>query len=155
MNYNDIIKSATQKLKQAYPDLPVYASETIEGYKAPCFFINIYPVKTTYETLNIAEVTLILVISFFSDTEDSVQNNNMLYDLRNLFKLKLKVNDRHLTISDADCEVIGDTYLNNYNSHIALELTYKEFIGEEDEHDLMGTVETQLIVNNDERKVVI
>lgn len=135
VDYNDIIKAATMRLTKSFV-YPVYASETTEGYKAPCFFVDLLPVSTVYETSNIAETTMTLIVTFFNDSDNSIENRTVLMDLRRAFRLKLHVDDRYLNITESTAQMIGDTTENKYMSSIAFDIVYKEDISEKVEHEV-------------------
>ena len=155
IEYNDIIKAATMVLAKKFPNIPVYASETIEGYKPSCFFVELLPIETVYETLNIAQTTLTLVISYFSETNNGIENRNMIMQIKRAFGLKLQVGKRHLTLEKSTSEVVGDVDLDKRVFHTGFDITYKEFTDQlEEKCEVARELQQRITVENSEKRSV-
>lgn len=123
ITYTDIAKSVTTVLNNAFPNIPVYADDVTEGYKTPCFFIGLYPVSSTTETVNISSTTLLIVVSYFADTKNSIVNLNTMQQIKKVFGITLNVGNRKLLISNSETEKVnddGDVF------DFSFSITYKE-----------------------------
>lgn len=107
IDFTDIVKSVIDVLKSDFK-LPVYANEVKEGYKEPCFFVRIYPVSSDTETRNHMRTDLRIEVSYYSDTDDTVANMEIVQRIRKAFGITLKTNDRTLTIHDTEVDKIDD-----------------------------------------------
>ncbi len=107
IDFTEIVKAVTFVLKDKF-NLPVYANEIKEGYKKPSFFVRIYPVSSDTETKNYMRTDLRIEVSYYSDTKDTVNNMQVVSDIRKAFGITLKVGDRTLTIYDTEVDQIDD-----------------------------------------------
>lgn len=143
VQYTDIAKSVTKVLKDNFK-LPVYGDEITEGYKTPSFFVGMYPISSTTQTKNYALTETMIVVSYFSNTKDSVKNYKMMNDLKRAFGLVLKVENRNFTIKNVEIEKAGD---DNDIFQFSFSISYHELMNFDVEPEVMR----ELIHNN--RKV--
>ena len=76
--YQDIAKAVTMVIKDTFPDVPIYGDEVREGYKTPSFFIDIMPVTSINHTKSIKEEQLLITVSYFSHTTESLNNYRVM-----------------------------------------------------------------------------
>lgn len=131
--YTDVIKSVTKVLKDNF-GLPVYGDEVKEGYKTPSFFVGMFPISSTTITKNYVQTELMIVVSYFSGTNDSVKNFKMMNDLKRAFGLVLKVENRRFTIRDIEIEKAGE---DNDIFQFTFSINYHELMNFEEEPEVM------------------
>lgn len=138
--YQDIAKAVTIVIKEAFPNAIVYGDEVREGYKNHSFFIGIMPVNSINHTKSIKEEQLLITVSYFSDTTESLKNYQVMRQLKVAIGQVLCVDNRRLTIQEMTTEKVGEdgdiyqiTFDINYfvlannepQSDIAKEIIYK------------------------------
>ena len=106
--YQDIARSVTIIIKEAFPNAIVYGDEVREGYKKPSFFIGIMPVSSINHTKSIKEEQLMITISYFSDTTESLKNYQVMQQLNVAIGQVLCVDNRRLTIQEMTTEKVGE-----------------------------------------------
>lgn len=136
IGYHDILKAVVETLHSIYPNIPVYGDQVTEGYKMPCFFIQILPIESETETKNFLTTQLMIVISYFSACKDNLENLKVMSKIKRQFGISLYVEDRHFTIRDSTTEKT-DTEVHQFSFNII----YKELINFEEENELIKTIE--------------
>lgn len=141
INFTDIVKSVIDVLKSNF-NLPVYANEVKEGYKEPCFFVRIYPVSSDVETKNYMSTDLRIEVSYYSDTDDTVENMMVVQTMRKVFGVTLKVGDRTLTIHDTEVESIDDDIY-----EFTFSTSYLELVNFDTEPEVATTLHIRKVEN--------
>lgn len=141
LKQTDILKAVEHKIKQFDKNAKVYSGEVIEGYTRPCFFIDAIPITRRQEMANRYEVTMLVVISYFSDTLKKNVNYDFLDELLISFKGVLPIKDKVLTINEFNLDEIGKSEFN-----LSLSLKYKDTIdiGTESNKEIAREVYTRL-----------
>ena len=106
--YQDIAKAVTMVIKETFPDVPIYGDEVREGYKTPSFFIGIMPVSSINHTKSIKEEQLLITVSYFSNTRESLKNYRVMQELKVAFGQVLSVDNRRFTIQETNTEKVGE-----------------------------------------------
>ena len=106
--YQDIAKAVTMVIKKAFPGVPIYGDEVREGYKTPSFFIGIMPVSSINHTKSIKEEQLLITVSYFSNTTESLKNYRVMQELKTAFGQVLSVDNRKFTIQETNTEKVGE-----------------------------------------------
>lgn len=106
--YQDIAKAVTMVIKEAFPSVPIYGDEVREGYKTPSFFIGIMPVSSINHTKTIKEEQLLITVSYFSNTTESLKNYRVMQELKAAFGQVLSVDNRKFTIQETNTEKVGE-----------------------------------------------
>lgn len=138
--FQDIARAVTMVIKEAFPNAIIYGDEVREGYKKPSFFIGIMPVTSINHTKSIKEEQLMITVSYFSDTAESLKNYQVMQQLKVAIGQMLCVDNRRFTIQEMTTEKVGEdgdiyqiTFDINYfelannqpKSDIAKEIIYK------------------------------
>lgn len=148
VKYVDIVKSVTDVLKLNFKGIPVYGDEVTEGYKKPSFFINLYPIESETSTQHTMSTTMLIVISYYSDTRNSIVTYDTMNQIRSAFGLILKVNDRSFLIDNRETEKIErDGICFQYSFSI----TFFESLSDKsinDGYDKMQEINTRLKIEN-------
>ena len=89
----------------------VYASETEEGFKRPCFFVDVFPTQT--ERISAAYEELTVHVEIHYESAEDTQNAciGMADKLLAWFSLPLEVGDRTLHAEEIVCETDDDITL--------------------------------------------
>lgn len=106
--YQDIAKAVTMVIKGAFPEVSIYGDEVREGYKTPSFFIGIMPVNSINHTKSIKEEQLLITVSYFSNTTESLKNYRVMQELKAAFGQVLSVDNRRFTIQETNTEKVGE-----------------------------------------------
>ena len=106
--YQDIAKAVTTVIKGAFPNAPIYGDEVKEGYKKPSFFVGILPVSSINHTKSIKEEQLLITISYFSNTTDTLKNYSVMQELKVAFGQVLGVDNRKFTIQETNTQKVGE-----------------------------------------------
>ena len=106
--YQDIAKAVTMVIKGAFPKVPIYGDEVREGYKTPSFFVGIMPVSSINHTKSIKEEQLLITVSYFSHTTESIKNYKVMQELKVAFGQVLGVDNRKFTIQETNTEKVGE-----------------------------------------------
>jgi len=135
--YQDIAKAVTMVVKEAFPDVPIYGNEVREGYKTPSFFIGIMPVSSINHTKSIKEEHLLITVSYFSNTTESLKNYRVMQDLKVAFGQVLGVDNRRFTIQETNTEKVGedgDIY------QFTFDINYYELVCDESDGELVKEI---------------
>ena len=106
--YQEIARAVTMVIKGAFPNVPIYGDEVREGYKTPSFFIGIMPVNSINHTKAIKEEQLLITVTYFSDTTESLKNYRVMQELKVAFGQVLGVENRKFTIQEMNTEKVGE-----------------------------------------------
>ena len=106
--YQDIAKAVTVVIKETFPNVPIYGDEVKEGYRKPSFFIGILPVSSINHTKSIKEEQLLITISYFSNTTDTLKNYSVMQELKVAFGQVLGVDNRKFTIQETNTQKVGE-----------------------------------------------
>ena len=106
--YQDIARAVTMIIKEAFPNAIIYGDEVREGYKKPSFFIGIMPVSSINHTKSIKEEQLMITISYFSDTTESLKNYQVMQQLKSAIGQVVGVDNRKFTIQETNTEKVGE-----------------------------------------------
>lgn len=106
--YQDIAKAVTMVIKEAFPNVPIYGDEVKEGYKKPSFFVGILPVSSINHTKSIKEEQLLITVSYFSNTMDTLKNYSVMQELKVAFGQVLGVDNRKFTIQETNTQKVGE-----------------------------------------------
>ena len=131
--YQDIARAVTMIIKEAFPNAIIYGDEVREGYKKPSFFIGIMPVNSINHTKSIKEEQLLITISYFSDTTESLKNYQVMQQLKVAIGQVLCVDNRRFTIQEMTTEKVGedgDIY------QITFDINYFELANNEPKSDI-------------------
>lgn len=107
MTYKEIKAAIVKKLREIELDIPIYGTDTTEGYQTPCFFVSIN-VELTEGGYNVMEKTLYAEILKVQPAADEVDALEFFQKIEDAFYPKLQVGDRFLTTSDFSHDFEGD-----------------------------------------------
>ena len=131
--YQDIARAVTMIIKETFPNVPIYGDEVREGYKKPSFFIGIMPVTSINHTKSIKEEQLMITISYFSDTTESLKNYQVMQQLKSAIGQVVSVDNRRFTIQETNTEKVGedgDIY------QFTFDINYYELVSSESDNEL-------------------
>lgn len=124
-------------LRNAFPSMKIYGTDSTEGLERPCFYTEIVPYTLTYETINRVHQSCGFKISILEKKTDEAFQLTALATIRKAFGLKLPVEDRKITITDVDFETTGK---NNDVFQITITFEWYDSIAEADTHPIMERV---------------
>jgi hypothetical protein len=125
----DIKKSINNVLKNNFPDVKIYSSDTKEGFNRPAFFTQIVPLTSDYETVNYTSNRLMVAIQYFSESGTELENLKMDEDLRKAFGMILKVNQRTFLLKNIRSEIVDEVlqFKFDLNFFDGVEVTKEEY----------------------------
>ena len=135
--YQDIARAVTMIIKEAFPNAIIYGDEVREGYKKPSFFIGIMPVTSINHTKRIKEEQLLITVSYFSDTTESLKNFQVMQQLKVAIGQVLCVDNRRFTIQEMTTEKVGedgDIY------QITFDINYFELANDESDGEIVKEI---------------
>ena len=106
--YQDIAKAVTMVIRENFPEVPIYGDVVREGYKTPSFFVGIMPVSSINHTKSIKEEQLLITVSYFSNTTESLKNYRVMQELKAAFGQVLSVDNRMFTIQETNTQKVGE-----------------------------------------------
>lgn len=98
ITYTDIKAAITAALNDISPGVPVYGLETVEGYKRPCFFLDIVP-ELDEGSVNFKHKYCTAEITKVQQTADEADALEFFCAVEQAFYLKLAVKDRKINTS--------------------------------------------------------
>lgn len=137
----DIYESITDLLKNKYVNYSTHGHEVTENFSKPCFFVNFASKSITNESANYKKMSYTIIITYYPQEPNEVDNLNKIDEIRELLNFKLKVKERFINITDYAFEFIGD---NTNTLQIKIVVEYYETIEREDNHMIAGTLKTNL-----------
>lgn len=125
----DIKKSINNVLKNNFPDVKIYSSDTKEGFNRPAFFTQIVPLTSDYETVNYTSNRLMVAIQYFSESGTELENLKMDEDLRKAFGMTLKVSQRSFLLRNIRSEIVDEVlqFKFDLNFFDGVEITKEEY----------------------------
>lgn len=135
----DIKKSINNVLKNNFPDVKIYSSDTKEGFNRPAFFTQIVPLTSDYETVNYTSNRLMVAIQYFSESGTELENLKMDADLRKAFGMALKVNQRSFLLQNIRSEIVDEVL------QFRFDLSFLDGIEKVQEHEEAGSLEINII----------
>lgn len=147
LKQTDILKAVKDKILEYDNNATVYFKEVTEGYNRPCYFIDVLPVTRTQEMQGIFSISLLIVISYFSNTNNSLNNMDTLDSLINSFGGLLPVLDRVLIIDEFQVDEVGE---NNREFNLTFNLQYKDVLDIKEEN-IKVAKELSLNIKNKEK----
>lgn len=102
------IKKAVNKILYEKYKLPIYGSQILEGYKKPCFFVQIELDRASFVNRNIIEKVFVINIYYFQREKDEHDIMTKMDQLLKEIGAKLLVNDRSLEVSDISFNLTGE-----------------------------------------------
>ncbi len=139
----DIKKAVVSKLKEIYPDYPVYGNDTVDGYSKPCFFVEVSQlfseggVNYKYRSC-VIEITLVQCIP------DEVESLDFFVEIEKAFYPKLEVGDRLLNTSNFAIDWLGE---NRNIPKVDFDVDYFEATEKEEKQELLTKLRIKEVLN--------
>lgn len=129
------IKSACNKvLRETFPDMKIYGSDSSEGLERPCFYTEIVPYSLNYESVNLVYQRCGFKISILEKTPDEAFQLKTFAKIRKAFGMKLSVENRLLQITDMDFATTGS---GNDVFQVTAAIEWYDSVAEDDNRPLM------------------
>lgn len=90
----EIKKSVISLIKPL--NIAVYGKSIKQGFKTPCFFVQLMPIESNTVTRNFSENTYTVEIVYFSENETDLENVRMYDNLRGIFSKTIAINERNI-----------------------------------------------------------
>lgn len=129
MKIDDIKKAILKKLHDNFPTYKLYGEEVPQGFKKPCFFVEILPVSFNNSSKYHIEKSINIDIHYFSENGTNAENFEMIDKLNEIFNIALEVNDRVFTINEINTTIV-DTVL-----HFSFDINFTDALDETKVYD--------------------
>lgn len=127
----------------------IYSDEVKEDFKTPCFFIQI--IRTDIpQTVNLKDVNLAVVITFFTDKESRNEETYLDVEerIREIFEVNYRVQERVLKVDSVSAQRIGELH---DILQITIDMPYTERVTKHKaESEVMEEVQMNVSVNKGE-----
>lgn len=133
----DLNKAINHILKTNFPGHKLYAGEVTEGFERPCFFTQVVPLRSEYETKNYKSDRLMVVINYFNENDTELENIKMHDKLSNIFTMTLKVKGRCFLLQNIRSSIV-DSVL-----QFRFDLDFLSKVGKQEEHEIMEELEIE------------
>ena len=134
----DFKTTINKMLKDNFPGVRIYSSDTREGFKRPAFFTQIVPVTSNYETTSFESNKMMIVINYFSTDGTEIENLIMHDDIKKAFGMTLKVNQRSFLMQNIRSEIVDEVL------QFRFDLDYLLNVVKTDEHELMEELDMEI-----------
>ncbi|HQD81181.1 MAG TPA: hypothetical protein PK003_10145 [Bacillota bacterium] len=91
-----IMRDINTTLREA-TGLRVYGNEVKEGFKRPCFFVQLLPIHDRIESARMERRLIMVAVQYFSEHGTDIENLAMADKLKEVFGLTIDVGGRKLT----------------------------------------------------------
>lgn len=117
------IKQAISSILKEKIGYKIYSNNVKEGYKTPCFFIQLLPVTTDLENTNTIKNNLMIEIVYFSNKKSDLDNMTIYNEVKNFIFPVLAVKDRKLIVKNFNYLILEDNIMSirfnlNYRTQI-------------------------------------
>jgi len=146
----DIKKACTRMLRTAFPSIPVYDNDTVDGYQRPCFFVEVLSYGRHRESADLQKAAYSYVITYFELTHDEADCLRKYEAICDAFGHAVRVVDGsrdRIVVKDVELSWIGNT-INDNKDMMQISISFYESIvitEPADENELMQTVTTEFI----------
>ncbi|ROR28368.1 hypothetical protein EDD66_105310 [Mobilisporobacter senegalensis] len=123
MNGADIYNAVSTLLYSKYPTYKVYGHEVVEGYEKPSFFIDLLPKKNLNESINFKTKAYKILITYFPEDLNEIDNLTKADEIIELFGYKLVVSGNKIPVTDSNYEFVGE---NTNTLQVVIEIEYLE-----------------------------
>lgn len=132
-------KSINGVLKDNFPLVKIYSTDTEEGFKRPTFFTQVIPINKEYETTNFTSNKLMIVINYFSKKGTELENLKMYDEIEKAFGKTLKVNQRSFLLKNIRSEIVDEIL------QFRFDLDYLVDIEKTDNRETMQDLDVEII----------
>lgn len=145
MKLTDIKRAINAFMRDNFPDYMFYAGDINEGFKRPCFFIELLPVARDNEGGGIYSRRVSVIISYFSKSKTDLENIKMQDQFEKIFGQLLKINDRFITIDSTSGHVTEGVLHFSFNIDYLDSIDETEQYGYDSDAELMQELEINFV----------
>lgn len=138
MKLTELKKSFNMVLKKNKNKYKIYGKDTDEDYTRPCLFVEIIPKSGKNQTQTWYESGVIFKITFLEKEKNEIAQLELYDEIRELFGMYLKVENRYLTISNISFDYIGEK---SDIIQISIDIDYQENTEKPDESENIENIE--------------
>lgn len=121
----DIYKAVNNVIVAEYPTIPIVSKEVVEGADKPYYYVQILPTNLPNTSINYKEARYSVVITYFPNQPDSIEDIEVFEKLQLLFGYGIKIYNVFGIISDYDMDYIGQ---DENIMQCSFNLSYTEYI---------------------------
>ena len=144
----DVKRACTRVLRAAFPELPVYDNDTVDGYTRPSFFVEVLSIGQHRESRRLCKASFSYLITYFEVTHDEAECLRKYEVISAAFGSTVRVFEGsrlRITVKDIELNWIG-TNMNDNKNMMQVSISFYESIGLngiEDDSDLMQSIVTE------------
>lgn len=138
MTLSELLKGCNEALQAVFPieKYGYYGVDIVEGYTAPCFFVQIKPTTTPVNRyIRNNEVTL--YINYFQSQVNEVDLLKKADKINQIFDKSVKIGDRYVHVEDVSFDYVGK---DRNILQATIELQYHTAIKQDNTQPLMTEV---------------
>nr|DAV76378.1 MAG TPA: tail completion protein [Caudoviricetes sp.] len=138
MTLSELLKGCNEALQAVFPieEYGYYGVDIVEGYTAPCFFVQIKPTTSPVNRyIRNNEVTL--YINYFQSQVDEVDLLEKADKINQIFDKSVKIGDRYVHVEDVSFDYVGK---DRNILQATIELQYHTAIKQDNTQPLMTEV---------------
>lgn len=140
----DIYTAINGLLGERYHDIKIYGKEVKEGFDKPAFFVSLDTVNNENQSVNFRYKKYDVLIVYFQDKKDEIDNFEKIDELIDLFGNTIKVKDRYIRVIEYDHEYIGE---DDDILQFTFTIEYFDDVEKEEKHQTMS----ELVINEEMR----
>lgn len=134
-----IKESINKTLEENFKDIEIYSSDVKEGFSRPSFFTKIIPAVMGYDTKNYTSHSQMVVIHYFSESEEEVDSLKIYDKLIKAFGMTLQVGERHFLCKNTRGEIVDKVL------QFRFDIDYMTMLDKEDTHELAKYIDVEII----------
>ncbi len=132
MKLVDIKEAINLTLKSNFPAIGRYSRETKEGFKKPCFFIELLPIMRIKENKAHYFRKITVLIRYFSLNKTELEGLKISDELEDVFLQPITIGDRKITIDEVESEFIDEVLVFQFDISYIDSLEEDKVYGYED-----------------------
>lgn len=144
ISLKNLLYAVTKVISENFEEDIFIEDNNTQGFDKSCFYVQLLPINITASTKNTNENMIIIAIEYLQEANASKAN---LYDVQDklcsLFLRKIKVEDRYLSVTNIEPEILKDDV--GYKLSFLITVTYHDDLGtKEPEFELMQDINIQI-----------
>jgi hypothetical protein len=140
MTFKDLKAGLIGLLQTKYPpdQYHYYSMAVIEKFDRPCFFTQLKPVAAEPENHNTRSNQFMFYITAMQKEIDEANMLDMIYDIRKIFGLYVKIKDRAVDVTGFDWDFVGT---DRNIAELSVSLEWADRIEHKEDEPVMESVE--------------
>lgn len=114
MKITDVMDSVEKTLKEKFKNRinKVIFNDVEQGLEPPAFFVQVLPISENPLNRYQYEQSLLIAITYIQKKQSKYELAKIVDELRKIFSINIKINDRSLLIKDKESRILTNDRLN-------------------------------------------